>query len=149
MRYLFFEEKLTENLFKQMWKLLKEHDEEAGEGYTFLNPQFDNYFQCAEKGVLKIFTVRDGLEDLRGYAAFWINHDIKYKHVKCAVQELLFLDRRSRGANALKFIKWCDSTLKSQGVERTYHYVTTKNNFSKLLERTGYTKRSELWVRGL
>jgi len=140
-------EHATEAFFKEIHKLTEDHHEEVGNAHD-LDPDFNLYLKIEEAGGLRVYTVRQG-DTLKGYAVFFYAIDIHHKTVLRATQDLLYLDPSVRALNAMKFIKWCDAQLKEEGVQRVYHYVTVAKDFSKLLQRMGYKKNSELWDRSL
>lgn len=126
------------DIIEEIEPLLHKHYEEIAHFKTIpLDPDYDQYLQLEELGVIRLFTARtdDGL--LVGYAVFFVRANLHYKSSLQAAQDIIFIDPAHRGTGA-KFILWCDEQLKAEGVQAVYHHVKKAHNFGPMLERFGY-----------
>lgn len=102
-----------------------------------LDPEFDAYYEMEKLGGLRLYTFRKD-RALRGYAIFFVRYNAHYKTSLQAQQDVLYLDPKERGFNAIKFLKYCDAELKAEGVQAVYHHVKAAHNFGLILQRQGY-----------
>jgi len=103
-----------------------------------LNPDYDKYQMMEEKGLLKIFTLRDN-SDLIGYAVFVITFHPHYKQSLQAIEDIIFIDPARRGVGKA-FIKWCDEQLKVLDVQEVVHHIKFAHDWSLVLVEMGYEK---------
>jgi hypothetical protein len=111
-----------------------------------LKPDYD--FMCKSTAI-RIFTVRFHVE-LIGYCIFFVSLNPKYMTSLQAHQSVLYLSPQyRRGRVGLRFIDWCDTELKTEGVQVVYHHMKAKHRFGKLLTHLGYTLIDEIYGRRL
>lgn len=154
---LFERQKVTmEFMEKQMWPLLERHYVEISAYQDIeLKPDFKKYLGMDEAGTLRVYVARDlnqatGELELVGYAVFFVHLNLHYSDSFQAVQDVLYLERSQRGKGiGGKFLDWCDSQLRNDGVQVVYHHVKTKFNFGLLLESLGYKHIENIYGRRL
>jgi hypothetical protein len=140
---------LSEVLIAELMPLLKDHwVEVARDADIPLDPDWPVYQKMEEAGAFKIFTARNELGQLIGYNAFFVHHNLHYKSSKQAVQDVIFIDKKSRGFGR-SFIDWCDAELRDIGVQKVYHHVKAKHNFGPMLETLGYELADLIYARRL
>lgn len=147
-----FERKPVDHDFvtKEMWPLLERHWREISAFQDIpLKPDIEKYVAMEQAGNLRCFTVR--VDDaLIGYAVFFVHMNLHYSTSLQAVQDVLYLEKSSRGAGVgREFISWCDDQLKAESVQVVYHHVKEKLNFGPLLQGLGYKRIEALWARRL
>lgn len=146
-------EPLSEKLFGEMAPLLIAHWREVSQFKDIpLAPAFASYLERQDAGNLRVFTVRtwasgdyggpDGPHRsapyLCGYAVFFVQPNPHYTGSLQASADVLFLHPDVRARTAMRFLKWCDDQLASEGCELVYHRVKLSKDWSKILERIGY-----------
>jgi len=100
-------------------------------------PDRVRYEEAESLGLLRLHTMRhDG--ELVGYALFLIANHLHYKDTKFATVDVLYVSPLHRGINAVSFMQWQDEQLKSDGVQVVFRQVSSKNDYSRTLERMGY-----------
>jgi hypothetical protein len=124
-------------LIEDITPLLRQHFKEISHYQDILlNPDFDHYLEAEKFGALRCYTARAN-DSLIGYCIFFIKNNPHYKSSKQAIQDVLYVDPRERGFG-MKFISWCDSELKKEGVQVVYHHVKMAHDFGPALEKQGY-----------
>ncbi len=147
----FAREEYSESLAAELFPLNQSHNDEV---FPFtdikLEPDYEQYGIFEKTGMLRIFTVRSGLQ-LFGYAFFFVTKSAHYKNSIQACEDMLYLSPEVRkGFTAARFIKWCDTQLKNEGVQVVYQNVTHYGkNFGMVLERIGYVPFETLYARRL
>lgn len=122
--------------------------ETSDEPEVEINIEVDYYRKLEEVGAFAVFCARDEYK-LVGYSLFLIN---KYSHksnLVQACQDAIYMRPEYRGQNSVDFIDFCIQSLRESGVDSVYIPVKTKNSFGKLLERKGFTKTEEIYMRRL
>lgn len=111
---------------------------------------YDAYLRLEANGQLRIYTIRVGIE-LVGYALFTVRHSLHYQSSLQAHQDVLYLDPcYRRGRVGWKFIAWCDTQLKAEGVMVVYqHQKLAHPALGAILDRIGYEPVDMLWARRL
>lgn len=111
---------------------------------------YDAYLRIEAKGALRIYTIRVGIE-LVGYALFTVNHSLHYSSSLQARQDVLYLDPTyRRGRVGWKFIAWCDTQLKAEGVQVVHQHAKIAHpQLAVLLPRLGYEAVDVIWSRRL
>ena len=137
-------------LHQELIPLLQEHYDEIAQFKDIpLKPDFLRYDAIEKAGALRVYTARDDGR-LVGYAIFIVGPHLHYKTSLQAVQDVLFLtEKLRRGLSGLKFIKWCDKMLASDGVQVVCQHVKKARDFGKVLLRLGYRHADTLYVRRL
>jgi len=114
-----------------------------------LNVDYDAYLRLEARGCLRIYTIRVGLE-LVGYAIFAVARSMHYSGSLQARQDVIYLDPRYRhGRLGFRFIGWCDTQLKAEGVQVVFQHVKAAHNFGPMLERLGYELIDYMYGRRL
>jgi hypothetical protein len=144
---IFAREHLTDSLIAEAMPLLEAHHKEIAWQGVPLDVNFEEYKAVGAAGFLRVYTARENGE-LAGYAGFYVRHHPHSRQTIQALADIIYITPTKRGFGK-KFILWIDSQLFAEGVSVIYHSVTTKFDFSHLLERMGYTIDSTLYVRRL
>lgn len=137
-----------EQVFDEVSPLLVGHYTEI-EGHLGipLDIDWEAYAEVEKAGAIRIFTARiDG--NLIGYTVFFVHTSLHYKTSKQAVQDGLFIDPEHRGFG-MKFLRWCDTQLRNEGVQFVHHSVSVLKDFGQMLERLGYEKSETVYRRRL
>jgi GNAT superfamily N-acetyltransferase len=116
-----------------------------------LHVNYEQFLHADRNGGLRIFTIRSA-GGLIGYAVFFVALNPKYMSSLQAHQYVLYLaPEHRRGRIGMRFIDWCDTQLKADGIQVVYQHVKAdpKHNFGPLLERLGYTLIDQLYGRRL
>lgn len=145
---LFQREPITDEVIEQIKPLLQAHFDEV-EHYKDipLDPNYAAYKALDEAGVVRLFTVRKGLE-LVGYSIMFVMPAYHYKGSLQATHDSLFILKGHRGCGE-KFIQFCDSELQSEGVQVVYQSLKLTHNFGHMLERIGYQHVDNVYYRRL
>ncbi len=136
-----FQQESYADLIEEMRPLVEAHyDELALDKDIPLEPDHDKYSVLNEMGVIQVFTARDDKDNLVGYALYMVAPNLHYKSSLQANQDVLFVHKDfRRGGFGSDFIDWCDETLKTMGVQKTYHHVKPNIcDFGPLLVKKGY-----------
>lgn len=142
-------ERLTLDLMDEMMPLLVAHYNEISANLDIpLKPRVDKYIDLDEAGFLRVYTARDESGLLIGYAVFTVNYSMHYADSYQAIQDIIYIDKSRRGFGS-KFISWCDSQLRDEGVQIVYHHVKAKHNWSHLLQRLNYNLVDLIYSRRL
>lgn len=115
-----------------------------------LNPDYAQYQVCQNSGMLRVYTARE-LGVLVGYSLYFVRSAPHYRGSIQAAQDILFLTPSVRkGHNGARFIKWCDSQLKLEGVQVVYMSVTHRGtNFGDVLKHMGYISIETMYAKRL
>lgn len=147
----FQRETATPEFCEELKPLLSKHYLEIAHYQDIpLDPAFDQYCALEKAGALRVFTCRDETSRLIGYCIFFVKHNLHYQGSLQAVQDILFIDPEFRNAGfGARFIDFCDSQLRSEGVQVSYHHVKKAHNFGPLLEKLGYLEVDLIFGRRL
>lgn len=147
----FQREEYTAELISEMEPLWKAHyDEIAMYKDIPLDPDLAIYETIALHGSLRIFTLRDETDTLKGYEVFFVKPHPHYRTSIVAMQDILYLAPEMRmGMTGYKFIQWCDEQLKADGVQMVMQHVKAAHDFSAVLERMGYQHHDHIMTRRL
>lgn len=141
-------EVFTPKLYGEMWPLFEAH---YGELANFkdipLDPDVTHYDYLQKLGFLRVFTYRKDLQ-LFGYCVFVVTKHPHYSGSKQAREELVYISPKSRG-DGVRFIKFCDESLKSEDVQAIYYSVNNNFDFSPILSRLGYEAVDTTYARRL
>lgn len=121
-------------------------DEIKATNFMKYNPDLQTLKLLADTGHLKVLTLRvDG--ELKGYSFTIFGRDLIDKEANRAQTILLYIDKELRGLQGLKLIATTEQLVPKYG--GTYHIfdVPQKNNFSKILERKGYTEAETFYIK--
>jgi GNAT superfamily N-acetyltransferase len=101
-----------------------------------LDPDYDFYTQSP---AVCVFTARDTIGKLVGYAVFCVSFNKHYRQSKQAVQDILFVHPNYRGGTVgYRLIKFCDRQLKNEGCQVVYQHMKRAHQFGQLLDAIGY-----------
>lgn len=142
----FAEETVTESLIEEIKPLIQRHYEELGRFKDIqLDPNFAEYL--AAKDFISVFTVRDDTV-LVGYTIFFVTPSLHHRHVKQALQDILWLSpgHRKRGLGA-DFLSWVDERLREKGVQVVMQVVRNRAVHGTLVEAMGYEPLEWVYVR--
>lgn len=145
-----FARESSDTVMEEILPLLHEHYAEIAHYQDIpINIDIDAYLRAEAQGILRIYTVRNGIE-LIGYAIFGVKASIKYSGSLQAKQDVLYLAPAFRkGRVGMRFIQWCDTQLRGEGVQVVYQHVKAAHNFGPMLERMGYELIDHIYGRRL
>lgn len=147
----FYRIEYSDAFAREALPLLQKHDAEVSAFKDIpLDPDYAQYEIFQKSGMLRVFTAREG-ERLVGYSLYFVSMAPHYKGSKQAVQDILFMDAEFRkGSNGIRFIRYCDDWLRTEGVQVTYQSTTMQGmDFGIVLERLGYRPLETLYARRL
>lgn len=138
-----------EHVYNEMIPLLEKHWEEIAHYKDIhLNVDVDRYQAIQDQDMLRIYTARDEQGNLLGYAVYILSHNLHYKQMYQANQDVLFMNPQHRGLGG-KLILYCDEQLSLEGVQVVYHHVKKYFNFGPMLEKLGYEHIEYIYARRL
>jgi hypothetical protein len=112
-------------------------------------PQKATYEALEKAGILKVFTARDAAV-LVGYAVFIVSpHHLHYPSTSWAIQDVLYVDPKSRGAMPYRFMAYQDISLRADKVDLVYRHNTLHKDYSRLLLHLGYRAEEVRYFRDL
>ena len=124
-----------DGLFKLHWAEIARHQDEIK-----LNIDYDTYQKLEVAGVLHIATARDDGK-LVGYIASMVCPNLHYSDHLMANNDVLYIHPVYRsGSTFVKLLRFTEKYLKELGVVNFYVHMKLSHDFSKLLERYGYTE---------
>lgn len=112
--------------------------------------KFSVYEAADRIGAARMFTMRIGRRII-GYAVFFVSQMPKSFKTKVAQVDMIFMIKHERrGSLGSEFIRYCDSQLKSEGVQLVYHMTPAKpKHYGPVLERMGYRMTEHVYARRL
>lgn len=113
-----------------------------------INIDVEKYKNLEQLGRVVVFCARDEFK-LVGYSLFIIDEHHQKKGVIQAFQDVLYVSPEYRGQNSIDFIDHSLAELKKFGVHDCYIPTKMKNSLGKLLERKGFRKSEEIYLRRL
>jgi hypothetical protein len=136
------EEEYSQELFKEMFPLCKEHHKEFSHDKSLkLFIDSTKYIALQANNSLKIFTIRTDNRRLVGYCLMFVFESMHYAHTVMATADCFFIKKGFRGKNLImSFLSWCDQKLKKAGVNKVLHGVKATHDFGFLLKKIGYDK---------
>lgn len=146
--YLMSEESFFD-LAKDAMILSFDHWKEVmGESLDEFRLDFKQYASLHDGNHMKTYVMRDlEFNDIVGYANFLITTGLHSSETKIAGQDFIYIVPRLRGKT--NFLEWCDFSLKKDGVNKVFHHVSMKKDFSKTLESLGYELFEKVYMRRL
>lgn len=147
----FSREIVCPDFFAELMPLLDKHYLEIAHFKDIqLKPNFTRYIDLEKAGVFRMYTARDELQKLVGYAAYFMNFNLHYSDSLQAVQDVIYVEPSKRGYGMGKeFIAWCDEQLRHEKVQAVYHHVKAKHSFGPMLESLGYQLVDLIYARRL
>ena len=107
----------------------------------------ERYTKLEGAGRLVAFTARDKDDDLVGYSVVILNeHPHKVDSIQ-SFQDVMYMEPCHRGKYSMELMDYTSSQLKELGVDYYYFPVKMKNALGKLLERKGFKKTEEIYLR--
>lgn len=135
-----FQRETLFDVIDEVQPLLESHHAEVAPASAVirLEPQWGNYAELERMGLYVVFTCRvKGA--LVGYGGFFLSTHLQHG-VKVANNDLIYLVPQSRrGANAAKFIDFCETQLKALGAQTITYHVKLKHDWRPILNRRGYS----------
>lgn len=120
-------------LLLQHWKEIASHQDRWQ-----LSPDWDKYALLDKRGHMRIYTAREDGR-LIGYAIFLADVHLHYRDMKIAKNDITWLSPCARkGLAGFKLLKFAVAQL-DQEVDRIIFNVKVYKDFSKVLERLGFT----------
>lgn len=119
-----------------------------------IDMEWSKYTVLESLNKLRCFTIRgfenEELKDsvLMGYAFFFIDYHLHYKHTIVASQDILYVRKPYRGVGK-DFLKWCDLQLKDEKVTTVTHHAKPWFNYGELFEKLGYEVAETIYSRRL
>ena len=144
------EEYLTDELIAELTPLLKAHAKEICPYDDFeFNPDWATYRFFQDNDKMKAFVAREDGK-VMGYLAYMLFHNLHFKDIQQAVQDVLYINPTHRGKMlGMKLIKYADGVMKFNGVHVVMQHVTKQNEFGPILERIGYHHEESVYDRRL
>lgn len=135
-----FQREKAQDVFKEMAPLLRRHYGEIAHYKDIpLDPDFDTYFKMEDAGILRVYTARDEVNRLVGYAVYFIKTNLHYRSSLQAIQDVLFISADVRGMFGAKFIIWTENQLKKENVQVVFQHIKiTTSKTVDLFKRMGY-----------
>jgi len=135
------------NVLHEIQPLLIQHWQEIAHFKDIpLDPDWHMYAAADDADKLRIYTARDSVFELAGYAIFILGN-MHYKSTKTAHQDIVFLRPEHRGFAGFRLLRFADQELSNEGIEVVYHHVKAAHNFGPLLERMGYVAVDTIYAR--
>jgi hypothetical protein len=135
--------------------LRNEHWEEVGHYKDIpIDMEWEKYAALERLGKLRCFTVRAPLNQdfketvLQGYAFYFVDKHLHYKHTLVANQDILYIRKQFRG-NGRAFLGWCDEQLKNEGVVTVTHHLKPWFDWGQMAESLGYELAEKIYTRRL
>jgi len=146
----FHRESYTERFAEEALPLGQMHNEEIGGVISDVKIRVpkEMYEHLDTNGMLRMYTLRENGQ-LKGYNVFAVVTHPEYGHLT-AQHDVMFLHPSVRfGFNAIKFLRWCDEQLKSDGVLFVTQHVTASKDYSPVLKRLGYEPSETIYIKRL
>lgn len=145
----FSQQKFNFDLLNEMMPLLEKHYKEIAIYQDIpLSIKKETYLTLSKSNFLRVFTVRDNLNNIIGYSVYIVSHNIHYSTLLEAKNDVIYIDPKHRGFGA-KFIKWCDQQLKKENVQVVYHHIKFDHDWSNILERQDYKPFEKIYAKRL
>ena len=150
-----YSQEYFEEIYHDGFELFKKHNSEINLFGLDLEINIKHYTDAQEKGVLKIFTLRDMDRKVSndrgtpvGYCSFFLfnhSHHLKGVHAK---QDAFYVDKEYRSKGLGKtLLCYADAQLKKMDVKFIHQCVPECNNWSALLKEMGYKKIEEIYLK--
>lgn len=144
-----FQREKIVDIWQEMLPLLEAHWREVALFQDIpLEVDWEAYSRMEGADAVRLYTLRNELEELIGYSVFFIVQHPHYKSSKQAQQDVIFISPKARGIGK-QFIQDCDEELRKEGVQVVSQHVKAAHNFGPVLERIGYQLSDLIYVRRL
>ena len=130
--------------------LEKQKNELAPYDDLTLKPDISGYITLEENGGLRIYTVR--IDDkLVGYSVFILCHNMHYKYLKQAVNDIFYIDKQARGDGLGRMlIQYSEDQLKQEDINIIIYHVKEANPYlGEIAEAEGYPKLESIYQKRL
>jgi GNAT superfamily N-acetyltransferase len=120
--------------------LLDSHYEELtlNKDRVKLNPVWSRYFAMVEENKFFAIIARDENKPI-GYAGFILDQHLHYADLIVAANDVLFIHPDYRkGMFGVKFLKFCEKTMKDLGAMKLTWHIKHSNDFRPILNRMKY-----------
>lgn len=140
---------LLANAWPDVKALVGRNYAEAGHAIVGkFEPDIEAYLRMENQGIAELWTARhDG--KLVGYAMYLVVPHFQYKGKVWAMQDVLYVLPQYRGRTSIRMIVLADEVHKSQGVDVSYRHVSKWVDYSRTLERLGYTEAERGFMKVL
>ncbi len=131
-----FKRELVSESWDEAVGLARRHHEEMNIRWPF-RPKRQIYEALEAAGILWLFTMRDAVGALAGYAAFNLT---QHPHFEClmAYQDTIYVSHEYRGFSAGKFLAWTDKQMWAAGAQKIVRIVPRGHDWSGQLLGAGY-----------
>lgn len=134
----------------EVMPLLLDHWRELGQRDLTFDPDWHRMGLAERAGQFVVYTARNGVRKLLGYAAFAVHQHLHYRGTTVAYNDVVWLHPDSRrGLAGVRLLRHCEAALKDKGVEKIYYQTKKETNLDALLGWIGYTKTGSVYARGL
>lgn len=139
---LVFVKKEMQSLLELHWELIALNKDKIK-----LNPNWAEYVNLDEAGILKLFTARQN-GNLVGYFAVTVSTSMHYQDHKFAINDVVFIHPDHRNGSAgYKLIKYAEEQLTQMGVSLMIINTKIHQPFDKLLERMGFKQIERIYSK--
>jgi GNAT superfamily N-acetyltransferase len=130
--------------------LLAHYDEIALHKDTIkLDVDWGKYEGLERNGGLRVYTAREDGR-LVGYSVFFLAWNMHYKSTLFGQNDVLYLTPEHRkGTTGLRLIKFSEDELRKDRVDKVVWHVKVANDWSAILERSGYQREEILMAKVL
>jgi len=143
-----YKAELLEECIEEATPFLVAHYEEIANNKEVkqLAPDWEQYIRMEKAGILRIYTARDDGK-LIGYFVSMCTPHLHYKHLRCALNDILYLAPEYRGGTiAYRMFKGAMKDLKeNMNIQHVMFHMKIKHPFSRLLTKLGAEQTEETW----
>ncbi|MDD5297674.1 MAG: GNAT family N-acetyltransferase [Rhodocyclaceae bacterium] len=128
--------------------LLARHYAELGQQDMALDPDWPRLIALDAARVLVTYTARDDKRRLVGYAGFFVQPHLHYRHSVTAVNDVIWMAPECRGGVGVRLLRFAEIGLSALGAEKVYYHVKVDHPaLGKILSRMGYTQAEAMFSR--
>ena len=140
------EERGGVDLFKEMFPLLEEHEEELNVLNCGLDVDLQMYVKAVAAKQIAIYTARQEGE-LVGYAVYWIKRHPHY-NVLVADADVIFLRKDYRvGSTGIKLLRFSEDKLKEKGINVIVQRTKKHKDLGRLFKFLKYEHAEEVYIK--
>lgn len=111
-----------------------------------LAPDGSRYLALEKAGVLRVYTAREDGR-LVGYSVYMVTTHAHYKETLYANNDVLFIEKQSRGTVGLRLIRFAEAALKAEGVQVVMLHIKSYNDWSAVVVRMGYEQTDRIFQK--
>lgn len=132
-------------VYEEIMPNISRHYNEMTEGDEYGEPDIDWELYLAVSRINRcvVVTARD-VNKLVGYAVYTLGNKLRYKNIKQASSEGVFLEKEYRAKYSRIFLKKADEFLKQIGTQET-HYILSDDRVGRILGGNGYKSKYKVW----